>query len=940
MLTHIIRIAALAILLASGVGLSAAAQTMFPSTLTSVEWEAVLLRAGVPESQRDAAMGEYDRYQKAMSELRRGAIEEYLEDVGSEHGLPLWIGESESATSAQSRARAYRALLAQVDALHASLLDRLASIGADQSKLAHVRDVLEARRLLEVCGSRRGLNHQAGDLETICGDQLSALPEAQRQVVVERIIAREPDYLSVLRALRTAAVEEPLRSAEAMAKAPPPPEAIDMEARVSELAKSGAKSEEFDAAIKEFQAEQHNAMRARFKAKEEVREPTNAARKRVGALGAGILRDAFADAPLPLGMKAWMKYARAMSNVGGFGGAATSIALVDAAIAEQPLTQEQVAALSTAFASWQAAVSEDIFEANEVAFIVDPSEGLGGGKAKHGERASRVRQRTRGLEQEVRAALGLPPLEPEPASSPDSAATGRVLIGASGVPMEGAIEGGDGTAPQTVVEAAVFTVAVEAAGAGAGGDVIAPASITVISDGGAFEASVVDAVQDMVFTVQSAGDGGDIGVQLSGGSIEALGHDDMPAFFHQGPQVRGVTPFSTGDLQRTLDLCGMDESLKPVAQQIHADYLERATAIELEWRQAPRPFTSFDEESKKEVFPTAAAVTQYFETLRSTLARMQELDAQLFADLGAVFAGACLLEQQQVRERDLLSSVAELPSASIYPGPPSAGRDKYIEPNGVIAKAQSQEIIDGELAKSLRAQLARTEGAALRAALQSWVDQAIVSSRELTLIDLDLWAPTADAANGAIMQHGWDPAIGERQSALGKSLAAAQTNALARMNAALDALTASVPEGQRKQFGHLVEEFRDPTNLLDRRSAEPVFKKALASEGVNDSTAAAIRVLRDEYQSEYDALRTDISAWSERARKAQGVQTSLFSAGTDWSAHEARTAAERAAKESAAAGRILRQLKFDREELNRRAIRRLKPLLPVAFVPSGDNPDQ
>ncbi|MFM7806711.1 MAG: hypothetical protein ACKPEA_02125, partial [Planctomycetota bacterium] len=204
----------LALLVVSAVA-PASAQSQFPAALTSTEFEAVLPRVVLPDAQRAAAMAEYDRYQRATSELRSGSIERYLKDQ-PEGSMAFGMGDDERpADEVRNQVRAYRSLLAQWDTLENALIDSLLALGADGSKLDRVRRSLELRRIEQ--STSDAFMMRAGsqaDLWAIAERSTKELDPSQLKQIDDRLGAREAEYVDAVRAIRTTALEQPERLLE------------------------------------------------------------------------------------------------------------------------------------------------------------------------------------------------------------------------------------------------------------------------------------------------------------------------------------------------------------------------------------------------------------------------------------------------------------------------------------------------------------------------------------------------------------------------------------------------------------------------------------------------------------------------------------------------------------------------------------------------------
>ena len=202
------------------VGRHAVAQSQFPTALTSSEFEALLPRLGVPDVQRAAAMAEYDRYQRATSELRSGAIERYLKDQPGGGALFAMGDDDRPADEVRNRVRTYRSLLAQWDTLENALVDSLPALGADAITVDRVRRSMELRRIEQSTadGFMMRLGSQA-DLWAIAERSTKDLDPTQRTLIDDRIAAREAEYVEAVRAVRTAAFNQPELLLELKAKA-------------------------------------------------------------------------------------------------------------------------------------------------------------------------------------------------------------------------------------------------------------------------------------------------------------------------------------------------------------------------------------------------------------------------------------------------------------------------------------------------------------------------------------------------------------------------------------------------------------------------------------------------------------------------------------------------------------------------------------------------
>ncbi len=832
------------------------AQSQFPTALTSTEFEALLPRVGLPDAQRAAAMAEYDRYQRATSELRSGSIERYLKDQ-PEGGMG---NDERPADEVRNQVRTYRSLLAQWDTLENALIDSLGALGTDGTKLDRVRRALELRRIEQ--STSDAFMMRAGsqaDLWAITERSTKDLDPSQLMQIEERIGAREAQYVDAVRAIRTAALEQPERLIVLRAKAMadhPRPSAEAMQQQMEQAQEQGA---EIDPG--EFSRGFEAHFRAMAGAFQQSREPVQAARTRATRLGATILSDAFQGIPQPRGASAWLAFIRA-SGMGAFGiDDGGSIRLVESMAAKAPLTPEQDQAVAAAFATWQTSVLGALNDQGPMAFLGDDAENI---QEVFRKRAEAATARTAALKAGVRAAFGLPP-EPE----------------------------------QIVQD--------EPDGGAAAGDAAEPVGVTV---------RVGVAIAPAAATEGAVAVGGDaVMLDMSGDGLEGLvaGEDGGPMLW-QGAGRPTIQPITKQELQELLDLCGSAESVKPVVTQLHADYLEVASVVKEQLDAAPSAQMSFGPNGATP--PSKEDIAAKYEALRTALGAMERADADFFADLAAVVDEACVRQQEQFRARSLARAGCGGAGSSMAFGMMSGNRSgPFVDPESVIRAAVTDGAIDAAAATALRDHVASRGHEPILAALKNQFEVTMSKGRELALLEADLFKPAANGDAGVAMAI--DESASQRMQEAGEAMGNARSEAAARARQVLDALPALLKEPQRPGFLRAADVVRYPETFKDPTDMEPMFSKALALDGLDTAATGAITAQRSEYRAAYAKLRDQLA--EVRPKTAMPDFSGADEGGME--DFQARMNASQAAQ------RQLRQLKTDRDELNRRTMRQLQAAL-------------
>ncbi|MBM4111378.1 MAG: hypothetical protein FJ254_08505 [Phycisphaerae bacterium] len=778
------------------------AQSQFPKALISTEFEAILPRVGLPDAQRVSAMAEYDRYQRATSELRSGSIERYLKDHPDNLTAFSMDDEPRSAEEVRNQVRAYRGLLAQWDTLENALVDSLAALGADGTKLDRVRRSLELRRIEQTTADNFMIRSGTqADLWEIAGRSSKDLDPSLVKTIEDRIAAREAEYVDAVRAIRTAAIEQPERLADLRAKAVanhPRPSAETLQQQMEEAQKQGA---EFDPDEWSHGFDGHlQAIAAAF---QQSREPIRAARTRAMRLGASILSEAFQGIPQPHGAVAWLAFVRA-SGPGAFGvDDGGAIRFVESIAAKTPLTADQDQAVAAAFAAWQTAVLGALSDQEPMQFLGGDSKNIQDGLRKRTE-ASQARTAT--LKTGVRAAFGLPPeteaiAQDEPDGATDDA-------------------GGDGGTPVGV------TVAIGLATTDESGD-----SDGVIVSGGAVALDMSGEHLD--------------GLLLGGDGDAMLGMD----------AGRTIQPYSKQELQTLLELCEPVESVKPVVTQLHADYLEVAKAVQEQFDAAPSAQMSFGPQGA--TAPTKEDITARYEAVRAALGAMERADADLFADLSAVIDEACVRQQAQFRARSLArAGVSGAGSSMAFGMTPSHPSGPFVDPESVIRAARVDGAIDAEAATTLREHVATQGHDPILAALKNQFQVTMSNGRELALLESDLFKPAVAGDAGASMTI--DESVGKRMHEASEAMNQARNEASTRARQVLDALPALLKESQRPGFQRAADVVRYPETFRDPTDMEPMFTKALALQGLDTAVTAAITTQRTDYRAAYATMRQQL----------------------------------------------------------------------------------
>jgi hypothetical protein len=840
----------------------ASAQSQFPTALTSTEFEALLPRVGVPDAQRAAAMAEYDRYQRATSELRSGSIERYLKDQ-PEGGMAFGMGNDERpADAVRNQVRAYRSLLAQWDTLENALVDSLVALGADGTKLDRVRRALELRRIEQ--STSDGFMMRAGsqaDLWSIAERSTKDLDPSQLKQIDDRIGAREAEYVDAVRAIRTAALEQPERLIELRAKAMadhPRPSAEAMQQQMEQAQEQGGEVDPSEFS-KGFEAH----FRAMAGAYQQSREPVQTARTRATRLGATILSDAFQGIPQPRGASAWLAFIRA-SGMGAYGiDDGGAVRMVEAMATKAPLTPEQDQAVAAAFATWQASVLGALNEQGPIAFLGDDADNI---QEVFRKRAEESKARTTALKTAVRAAFGLSP-EPEPVQIVQDVPDGGAAAGDGGEPVGVAVRVGVAMAPAAAADGAVAV----------GGDAV-------------------------VF--EMAGDG------LEG---VIAGEDGGPMVW-QGAGRPTIQPITKQELQELLELCGSSESVAPVVKQLHADYLEVATGVKDQLDAAPSAQMSFGPNGATP--PSKEDIAAKYEALRTAVGAMERADADFFADLAAVVDEACVRQQAQFRARSLVRAGSGGAGSSMAFGMASGNRSgPFVDPESVIRAAVTDGAVDAAAAATLRDQVSTQGHESMLAALKNQFEVTMSKGRELALLEADLFKPAAGGEEGVAMTI--DDAASQRMQEAAEAMGNARSEAASRARQVLDALPALLKEPQRPGFLRAADVVRYPETFKDPTDMEPMFAKALALEGLDTAVTNAITAQRTEYRTAYAKLRDQLA--EVRPKSAMPDFSGADAGGIE--DFQARMNASQAAQ------RQLKQLKTDRDELNRRTMRQLQAAL-------------
>jgi hypothetical protein len=849
----------LALLLVPAVA-PASAQYQFPTALTSTEFEALLPRVGVPDAQRAAAMAEYDRYQRATSELRSGSIERYLKDQ-PEGGMAFGMGNDERpADEVRNQVRAYRSLLAQWDTLENALVDSLVALGADGTNLDRVRRALELRRIEQ--STSDGFMMRAGsqaDLWSIAERSTKDLDPSQLKQIDDRIGAREAEYVDAVRAIRTAALEQPERLIELRAKAMadhPRPSAEAMQQQMEQAQEQGGEVD-----LSEFYKGFEAHLRAMAGAYQQSREPVQAARTRATRLGATILSDAFQGIPQPRGASAWLAFIRA-SGMGAYGiDDGGAVRMVEAMAAKAPLTPEQDQAVAAAFATWQASVLGALNEQGPIAFLGDDADNI---QEVFRERAEEAKARTTALKTAVRAAFGLSP-EPEPVQIVQDVPDGGAAAGDGGEPVGVAVRVG-----------------------------------VAIADGAALAEIAAEAADEL---------------DMSGDGLEGLiaGEDGGPMLW-QGAGRPTIQPISKQELQELLELCGSSESVKPVVTQLHADYLEVASSVKDQLDAAPSAQMSFGPNGATP--PSKEDIAAKYEAVRTAVGAMERADADFFADLAAVVDEGCVRQQAQFRARSLARAGAGGAGSSMVFGMASGNRaGPFVDPELVIRAAVTDGVIDAAAATTLREHVSTQGHEPMLAALKNQFEVTMSKGRELALLEADLFKPAADGAEGAAMMI--DDSFSQRMQEAAEAMGNARSVAASRARQVLDALPALLKEPQRPGFLRAADVVRYPETFKDPTDMEPMFAKALALEGLDTAATTAITTQRAEYRTAYAKLRDQLA---EVRPKSAMPDFSVADAGGIEDFQALMNASQ-------AAQRQLKQLKTDRDELNRRTMRQLQSAL-------------
>ncbi len=244
-----------------------------------------------------------------------------------------------------------------------------------------------------------------------------------------------------------------------------------------------------------------------------------------------------------------------------------------------------------------------------------------------------------------------------------------------------------------------------------------------------------------------------------------------------------------------------------------------------------------------------------------------------------------------------------------------AGSGPFVDPESVIRAAVVDGALDDAAAATLREYVAAQGHEPILAALRSQVEVTLTKGRELALLEADLFQPPADGEQGASFTINAEAS--QRMQAAGEAMATARGESSARARQVLDGLPALLKEPQRPGFFRAADVVRYPETFKDPTDMEPMFVKALALADLDTATMSAITTQRSEYRTAYAALRDQLTQVRPKAVMPE------FSGAEEGGIEDFQARMNA----SQAAGRQLKQLKTDRDELNRRTMRQLQTAL-------------
>jgi hypothetical protein len=235
----------------------------------------------------------------------------------------------------------------------------------------------------------------------------------------------------------------------------------------------------------------------------------------------------------------------------------------------------------------------------------------------------------------------------------------------------------------------------------------------------------------------------------------------------------------------------------------------------------------------------------------------------------------------------------------------------FVDPESVIRAAVTVGAIDVASAATLREHVSTQGHEPMLAALKNQFEVTMSKGREFSLSEADCFKQALDGAEV------FDAASSMRMREAEIAMVNARSDAASRARQVLEALPALLKEPQRPGFLRAADVVRYPETFKDPTDMEPMFAKALALEGLDSAATSAITTQRAEYRSAYAKLRDQLAEF--RPRTAMPDFSDADAGGIE--DFKARMNASQAAQ------RQCKQLKTDRDELNRRTMRQLQSTL-------------
>lgn len=349
-----------------------------------------------------------------------------------------------------------------------------------------------------------------------------------------------------------------------------------------------------------------------------------------------------------------------------------------------------------------------------------------------------------------------------------------------------------------------------------------------------------------------------------------------------------------GDIADWVRRLGLDEGQRAILETLHSDYLEH-------WKEQVDPAVQRIQESLAQGWGpgqegqrrSSAGVDAAYKAREEALAQVRAVESRFFDDIKhAVVAPA----QGPVVDALALGRSTQIAGQGFF-GMFSESRESSVDVVGVIADALGDDRFE-----SVAVTVLLEQGPALRDATREVVRTMMDGQREMELVGVRMQESGSEDAMGAVVE------VQERMAEMSKKSNAANDRRRKIVRDMLEGVAAKLPPEEARSLRQAYARQAFPRIFQDRLDAGPLLEKALALPGLTEAQKAELTRLEQEFEGSYDQISTRMI---EVARESGGFGGMDPAAWQEW--QDRRNQLDR--------------IRFERNELSSRTVRRLSTIL-------------